>query len=163
MEKLLRSSGAGGWVSEGLTGTPKRLRAGIICMPAQAPALQLLKQRIPRLMAVYAFGSRVQCTANAHSDWDLAVLVEGYADAVLLWDTASELASLLGAEVDLLDFRAASTVMQHQILTTGERWWARDAQAALYEAAVLSEMPELNAARGLLLADIAATGRVYGR
>lgn len=132
-------------------------------MPAQAPALLLIRQRIPRLMAVYAFGSRVQGAANADSDWDLAVLVEGYADPVLLWDTASELASLVGAEVDLLDFRAASTVMQHQILTTGERWWARDAQASLYEAAVLSEMTELNAARAPLLADIAASGRVYGR
>jgi uncharacterized protein len=132
-------------------------------MPVQAPALHLIQQRIPHLMAVYAFGSRVQGTANADSDWDLAVLVEGYADPVLLWDTASELASLLGAEVDLLDFRAASTVMQHQILTTGERWWALDAQAAIYEAAVLSEMTELNAARAPLLADIAASGRVYGR
>lgn len=141
----------------------QNLRASIIRMPAQAPALQLIQQRIPRLMAVYAFGSRVQGTANAHSDWDLAVLVEGYADPVLLWNLASELASLLGAEVDLLDFRAASTVMQHQILTTGERWWTRDAQASLYEAAVLSEMTELNAARAPLLADIAASGRVYGR
>ncbi len=114
-------------------------------------------------MAVYAFGSRVQGTAHAHSDWDLAVLVEGYADAVLLWEVASELASLLGTEVDLLDFRAASTVMQHQILTTGECWWTRDAQAALFEAAVLSEMTELNTARAPLLADIAAAGRVYER
>jgi predicted nucleotidyltransferase len=132
-------------------------------MPARAPAINLIQQRIPRLMAMYAFGSRVQGTANTHSDWDLAVLVEGYADPVLLWDTASELASLLGAEVDLLDFRAASTVMQHQILTTGERWWAGDMQPALFEAAVLSEMTELNAARAPLLADIAASGRVYGR
>lgn len=114
-------------------------------------------------MAVYAFGSRVQGTAAEGSDWDLAVLVEGHADPVLLWDTASDLACLLHAEVDLLDFRAASTVMQYQILTTGERWWARDAQAAIYEAAVLSEMTALNTARAPLLADIAASGRVYGR
>lgn len=132
-------------------------------MPSHAPALSLVRQLIPRLLAVYAFGSRVQGTANAHSDWDLEVLVEGYADPVQLWDTANELSDLLGSEVDLLDFRAASTVMQYQILTTGERWWARDAQAALYEAAVLSGMVELNRARAPLLADIAASGRVYGR
>ena len=132
-------------------------------MPPQAAILDLLTQRLPRLMAVYAFGSRVQGTATADSDWDLAVLVEGHADMVLLWDTASDLAGLLHAEVDLLDFRATSTVMQYQILTTGERWWARDAQAAIYEAAVLSEMTALNTARAPLLADIAASGRVYGR
>jgi predicted nucleotidyltransferase len=132
-------------------------------MPSHAPALSLIRQHIPRLLAVYAFGSRVQGSAHADSDWDLAVLVEGYADPVQLWNTACDLSDLLGSEVDLLGFRAASTVMQYQILTKGERWWARDAQAALYEAAVLSEMVELNRARAPLLADIIASGRGYGR
>ena len=35
-------------------------------------------------MAVYAFGSRIQGTAQAESDLDLAILVEGYVDPVLL-------------------------------------------------------------------------------
>jgi predicted nucleotidyltransferase len=142
---------------------PQNSRASIFCVPSHAPALSLIRQHIPRLLAVYAFGSRVQSSAHTDSDWDLAVLVEGYADPVQLWDTAHELSDLLRSEVDLLDFRAASTVMQYQILTKGERWWARDAQAALYEAAVLSEMVELNRARAPLLADIIASGRVYGR
>lgn len=43
--------------------------------------------------------------------------------------------------VDLLDLRAASTVMQYQIIITGQRWWARDAQAPLFEVAILSEKP----------------------
>jgi hypothetical protein len=43
----------------------KKPRASIFRMPAQAPALHLIQQHIPRLMAVYAFGSRVQGTANA--------------------------------------------------------------------------------------------------
>ena len=64
--------------------------------------------------------------------------------------------------VDLLDFRAASTVMQYQILLGGERWWALDSQAALLEAAVLSEKTKLDEARVGLLNDIKATGRVYG-
>jgi predicted nucleotidyltransferase len=122
-----------------------------------------LQTRLPNLLAVYAFGSRVQGSAGPHSDLDLAVLVAGYADPLALFELAGDLADLAGCPVDLLDLRAASTVMQYQIITTGERWWARDAQAALFEAAVLSEKCELDAARAGLLADIQQRGTVYGR
>ncbi|MBK1631468.1 DNA polymerase subunit beta [Thiohalocapsa halophila] len=122
-----------------------------------------LGHRLTNLLAVYAFGSRIQGTASADSDLDLAVLVAGYAPPLELWALSGELADIAGCPVDLLDFRAASTVMQYQILTTGERWWAADAQAALYEAAVLSEKVELDAARAGLIADIEQRGRVHGR
>lgn len=122
----------------------------------------LLLQRVPKLLAIYAFGSRISGNANDSSDLDLAVLVAGYADTNLLWELSSELAELTGCEVDLLDFRAASTVMQYQIITTGERWWAADAQAAIYEAAILSEKTELDQARAGLLSDIQQRGSVYG-
>ena len=39
--------------------------------------VQTLQRKIPELLAIYAFGSRVQGTANAQSDLDLAVLVAG--------------------------------------------------------------------------------------
>ena len=90
-------------------------------------------------------------------------MVAGYADPLMLFDLAGELADLAGCPVDLLDLRAASTVMQHQILTTGQRWWARDGQAALFEAAMLSEKTALDMARAGLLADIQRSGTVYGR
>ncbi|MFN3585941.1 MAG: type VII toxin-antitoxin system MntA family adenylyltransferase antitoxin [Moraxellaceae bacterium] len=125
-------------------------------------ALPLLRNALPNLLAVYAFGSRVSGHATAESDLDLAVLVEGYADTVALWQLAGSLAEQAGSHVDLLDLRAASTVMQYQIIVTGERWWARDAQAALYEAAILSEKTSLDAARAGLLADIQQRGTVHG-
>ncbi len=124
------------------------------------PALQ---SPLPGLLAIYGFGSRVQGTAGPDSDLDLAVLVEGYVDPLLLWQLSSELADIAGCAVDLLDLRAASTVMQYQIITTGQRWWARDAQAALFESAILSEKTALDTARAALLADIQERGCVYGR
>lgn len=124
--------------------------------------MQLLRAQVPDVLGVYAFGSRLQGGAGPESDLDLAVLVAGYADPLRLWEVASTLADIAGCPVDLLDLRAASTVMQHQILTTGVRWWAPDAQAALWEAASLSEKTELDTARAGLLADIAKTGVVYG-
>jgi len=67
--------------------------------------------------------------------------------------------------VDLVDLRTASTVMQYQIITTGERLWARDGQAALYESFILSEKTALDTARAPLLQDILRTGKVlaHGR
>ena len=125
--------------------------------------VQTLRARVPNLLAVYAFGSRITGTAGAESDLDLAVLVAGYADAVALFALAGELTDVAGCTVDLLDLRAASTVMQHQIITTGQRWWRKDIQADLFEVAVLSEKTELDAARAGVLADIQQRGAVYGR
>ena len=125
--------------------------------------VQTLQVSVPNILAIYAFGSRVQGTAGPESDLDLAVLVAGYAEPVALWKLSGELADLAGCTVDLLDLRAASTVMQYQILISGERWWAKDAQAALFEAAMLSEKTALDTARAGLLNDIQKEGKVYGR
>jgi len=122
--------------------------------------LDMLQARVPNLLAVYAFGSRVQGGAGPQSDLDVAILVAGYAEPLVLWELSGDLA---GCQVDLLDLRAASNVMQHQILTTGERWWSEGGQAALYEAAIMSEKTELDTARAGLLGDIRKRGIVYGR
>lgn len=78
-----------------------------------------LRQALPELMAVYSFGSQAQNNAGPDSDLDLAVLVAGYVDSVSLWQLGNKLANELDIDVDLLDLRAASTVMQYQILTGG--------------------------------------------
>lgn len=125
--------------------------------------VQTLQARVPQLLAIYAFGSHIQGTATAKSDLDLAVLVEGYAEPLTLWALASDLEDIAGCPVDLLDLRAASTVMQYQILSTGLRWWAKDTQAALLEAAMLSEKTALDTARAGLLSDIQKEGKIYAR
>ncbi len=125
--------------------------------------VQVLRHALPQVLAIYAFGSRIQGTARADSDLDLAVLVAGYAEPLQLWTLASELAERLGCEVDLLDLRAATTVMQYQVLTQGQRLWASEPAAGLFECFVLGEKIRLDAGRAALLADIAQNGRVYGR
>ena len=121
-----------------------------------------IRADLPGLLAIYAFGSRIHGTADAGSDLDLAVFVAGYAGVARLWELSGELAEQVGCEVDLLDLRAASTVLQYQIITQGERWWAADHQAAIYEAGILSEKTELDHARAGLLGDIEERGRIYG-
>ncbi|MCP5246642.1 MAG: nucleotidyltransferase domain-containing protein [Burkholderiales bacterium] len=122
-----------------------------------------LRAQLPHLMALYLFGSAASGDAAAHSDVDLAVLVEGKVNTVALWYLAQRLASRIGRDVDLVDLRAASTVLQYQIITTGRCLWARDARAAIYESFILSEKTALDALRRDLLHDIEQTGSVYGR
>lgn len=124
--------------------------------------VQCLRAALPGLLAVYGFGSRVQGQATDDSDLDVAVLVAGYADVLALWDLSGELADTAGCPVDLVDLRAASTVLQYQIITGGARWWALDSQAALFESAILSEKTALDTARAGLMTDIAERGSVYG-
>lgn len=129
----------------------------------QGPVVAAIRARFPNAMAVYAFGSQVQGTAGSESDLDLAVLVAGYAGPLALWDVATgDLADVVGCPIDLLDLRAASTVMQYQVITTGQRLWSIGLPVDLFETFVLSEKTALDEARAPLLADIQRTGKIYG-
>ncbi|MBF0624487.1 MAG: nucleotidyltransferase domain-containing protein, partial [Magnetococcales bacterium] len=103
------------------------------------PLIQRLRDHLPGLLAIYAFGSRVSGDAGPASDLDMAILAAGKADPVTLWRLAGELADLAGCPVDLVDLRTASTVMQHRIITTGQRLWIGNHRSALYESFILSE------------------------
>lgn len=122
-----------------------------------------LKDAVPSLSAVYAFGSQVGGDAGPQSDLDIALMSDALLDAEALWDLSSRLALVVDCHVDLLDLRAASTVMQYRIVTTGKRLWSRDEQAAVYESFILSQKTALDEARAGLLEDIQTTGTVYGR
>ncbi|MGQ7858873.1 type VII toxin-antitoxin system MntA family adenylyltransferase antitoxin [Pseudomonas sp. 32A] len=125
--------------------------------------LARLQAEVPELLAVYVFGSQVTGEAGSESDLDVAVLSAGVVEPLLLWQLSGELADIVGVPVDLLDLRAASTVMQYQVLTTGRRLWSGNVQAGLFESYVLSEKTALDTARAELSADIQKEGKVYGR
>lgn len=129
----------------------------------QGPVVSMIRALFPNTMAIYAFGSQVQGTAGVQSDLDLAVLVAGYADPLALWNVAGNLADDVGCPVDLLDLRSASTVMQYQVITTGQRLWSVGLAAGLFETFVLSEKTALEEARAPLMADIQRTGKIHGR
>lgn len=127
------------------------------------PVVQKIRAAFPEVFAIYAFGSQVLGTAGPQSDLDLAVLVPGYAPPAQLWDVGGALADVAHCPVDLVDLRAASTVMQYQIITTGRKLWSAGPQAGLYECFILSEKTDLDAARAGLLADIKISGHIYAR
>ena len=59
--------------------------------------------------------------------------------------------------------RAASTVMQYQVISTGKTVWDIGLQAHLFEVFVLSEKLALDEAREPLLRTITREGHVYAR
>lgn len=128
-----------------------------------AAIIAALRDIFPSLLLAYAFGSRAEGSAGPESDLDLAILVEGRADPLALFDASNVLAELAGCDVDLVDLRAASTVMQYQIITRGLRLHAKEPDAGVFECMVLSEKTELDAARAGLIADIEREGRIHGR
>jgi predicted nucleotidyltransferase len=125
-------------------------------------ALRVLRLRFPSALAFYVFGSHASGQATEDSDVDLAVLLPGYADATALWNTSQELAALLQRHVDLLDLRGAGSVMQHQVLTTGQRLWGDALASGLYECFALTEKMRFDESRASLLRDIAQRGNIYG-
>jgi uncharacterized protein len=125
------------------------------------PLVNVLLGELRDVLAIYTFGSQVDGTATDASDMDIAVLVAGYADPIQLWNLSGILADLALCPVDLLDLRAASTVMQYQVIQSGIRLWGQEPQAGLFECFVLNEKIALDLARAPLLNQIQATGQVY--
>ena len=131
-------------------------------MPDLAPLVAALRDAVPGLAAVYAFGSAVRGEATPESDLDLAVLASAPLGAVARFDLQERLAAQAGRDVDLVDLRAASTVMQAQVVHTGRVVLDADAGArAAFETTAFSAYALLNEERAGLLADIAARGRVH--
>lgn len=75
-----------------------------------------LRKRLPDAMAIYLFGSVASGEAGPESDLDMAVLNDGPLDPVGVWEIGCEIGVLVDADVDLVDLRKASTVLQHQIV-----------------------------------------------
>lgn len=117
---------------------------------------------LPDVRAITLFGSRAEGTDTPDSDLDLAILLSHRADPVRLWEAGEAIARRLDVDVDLIDLRAASTVMQFQIVTTGRRLLAEGDEADRYEMFILREMADLNEARAPLIADIKREGQVHG-
>jgi uncharacterized protein len=122
-----------------------------------------IKSSLPNVLAIYAFGSQITGHANEHSDLDLAVLIDGQVETFDLWDLASQLSEIAGCDVDLLNMRLASTVMQYQILQTGRTLWAKQPDAGIFESFILSEKINLDVLRKELLDDIDQRGSIYAR
>ncbi|MFB9145005.1 nucleotidyltransferase domain-containing protein [Halomonas alkalicola] len=122
-----------------------------------------LAASLPSLQAVYLFGSQAKGEATRESDVDLALLLAAPLPPEQRWQLSGELADRLSKEIDLIDLRQASTVLQHQVVTTGERLWHLGSDSDEFELTVQSEYWDLAIQRRALIADIKERGSVHGR
>lgn len=124
---------------------------------------QFLTERIPELIAIYQFGSQARGNAGRSSDIDLAILARDPISAEKLFEAAQDLAIQLHRDVDLLDLRAASTVMRAQVISTGQCLESKDEPArAEFEMYSYSDYARLNEERRDILRDIKERGLIYG-
>ncbi len=119
---------------------------------------------IPDVMVVYQFGSTVAGPTHDRSDLDLAVLAPRALDPVQRFDLQERLAQLLRCDVDLVDLRAASTVMRMQVISRGTVLAVFDAaEKERFETYTYSAYARLNEERKAILQQIERERTVYGR
>ncbi|GGK28890.1 hypothetical protein GCM10010965_22170 [Caldalkalibacillus thermarum] len=111
---------------------------------------------------IYLFGSYAQGTERPDSDLDLAVAAESVVEPYTLFMTGQEIASLIDKEVDLVNLKAASTVFQVQIISTGQVIYCTNENRRLqYEATILKMYARLNEERKAILDGIKERGSIY--
>lgn len=93
------------------------------------PVVNAIRSAIPEVQALYLFGSVATGQDRSDSDVDLAVLAPRPLDQLSRWRLQESIAAELGRDVDLVDLRAASTVMQVQVLDTGRVLFEADASS----------------------------------
>lgn len=131
--------------------------------PEDAAAVTEICAALPRVIAIYRFGSSVDGTSGPESDLDLAVLAEAPLDPVVRFDLQERLAVVLRQPIDLVDLRSASPVMAIQVVANGLLLY--DDHSAIrgdFEDSVYGAYARLNEERRGILDRIAAEGTVYG-
>ncbi|WP_058644116.1 type VII toxin-antitoxin system MntA family adenylyltransferase antitoxin [Pseudacidovorax intermedius] len=124
--------------------------------PSQDRIVAALRHVLPQARGAWLFGSAAAGRFGPDSDLDIAVDLPTPLSPTTKWDAAERLAAQLGADVDLLDFRRLSTVMQHQVLATGRLLFSLDPVAlAGYCGFVLSEYQHMQAWRQPMVKQLA--------
>ncbi|MFT3814230.1 MAG: nucleotidyltransferase domain-containing protein [Acidovorax sp.] len=79
-----------------------------------------VRRALPEARAAWLFGSAAQGRFRPGSDIDIAFDVPQPLPPLRQWEAQEALAQAWNLDVDLLDFRRISTVMQYQVLATGQ-------------------------------------------
>lgn len=130
------------------------------------PIGPLVRATYPNVQAVYLFGTYGTADERPDSDVDIALLLPHdeakAAGSLLMSDLRFVLEARLGRNVDLINLRTVSTVLQKEIVATARRIDCADWNAtAEFEMLVLSMYQKLNEERREILEDFFRTKRAY--
>jgi predicted nucleotidyltransferase len=129
-----------------------------------ARAIELIRETVPDVIAIYRFGSTARDEQRGDSDVDLALLAPAALDPVVRFDLQERLAVALRRDVDLVDLRRASTVMAMQVVSRGESIETGDArERGRFEDHVFGAYARLNEERRAILQQVVRDGTVHGR
>ncbi len=122
--------------------------------------------RYPKTQALYLFGGFGSEHERPDSDVDLGLLLAPAearaAGALVLGDLRFELESLLDRDVDLINLREVSTVLQKEVVMADRRIYTGDEYAAdEFEMLTLSFYVKLNEERAGIIAAALAGGRFH--
>lgn len=131
----------------------------------EAAVVEMLREAVPDVVAVYVFGSAVTGEMHAQSDVDLAFLPpRGPLPAFERFTLQERVAAAIGCSVDLVDLRSASTVMRMQVVSKGRLLYESDPdERGRFEDYAFSSYVRLNEERRAILEQIRREGSVYGR
>lgn len=123
------------------------------------------KAAIPELQALIVFGSFAFGTNREHSDIDIALLAKQQCLPFPLGVSTlhQTLCEISGRNIDLIDYRAAPTTLQKEIMANGIVLYQDGSDALrLFECQTLSDYQRLNFERAKILDQVRATGIAYG-
>ena len=124
--------------------------------PSHEAIVHAVREVLPQARAAWLFGSAAQGRFRLGSDLDIAVDTGEALTPVHKWKAGEQLAQQFGRDVDLLDFRHLSTVMQAQVLSTGILLFsAEPTETAGYCAFVFSEYQNIQSWRQPMMRQLA--------
>lgn len=105
-----------------------------------------------QLQGILLYGSRASGKAHEQSDYDIGLLLNDPVSADILWEAAQDLACQLKQDVDLIDLRSSTTVLQKEA-TVGGFWLLKlDPYACdFFDTCVLSMYQELQENRRAII------------
>lgn len=122
---------------------------------------------VPPPVAVWLFGSAAADALRPDSDVDVAVLTDDPRRRIPpleRWALQQALGRRVRRDVDVVDLRAATTVLQMQVVTTGRRLACRDEPVAeAFESLVWSMYVRLAESRQGIVDDAVERGSIHGR
>ena len=124
--------------------------------------VDMMKQEIPKLQALYLFGSQADGTAEAASDVDVAYLCEERLSAVKRWELSQKLARSLSLDVDLIELSQTNTIFRYQIISTAERIYGEGYEVERFETLAYSFYLRFQEERKPIVDAIMEKKSIYG-
>jgi len=124
--------------------------------------IDMLTKEIPKLQALYIFGSYADGTATNTSDIDIAYLTTEALTSTQRWDISQKLAILLSRDIDLIELTETNTIFRYQILSKGTRIYGNGYDIENFETLAYSFYLRFQEERKPIIDEILKNRSVFG-